>query len=512
MKNDNNKTINLSDDIKQIVIDSYGRDLNMLRLCRDHNDPLLHRDNKAVLNITLDEFVRIFDMNIDHYFLKQDQVVRFGEFCKLPLPNIIALTLKAEWELFLSGVKGYSNGTGMKLKSILEDQQLIEMYLDDFKPDKGKIFKLIQDIAGISNRDKNSGYINFFIDDLLNDNNFLIGNEQVNILYPEKDTTEKMLLYEVSESGREEYFQLKELWKVKSTELDNILLNLERRKKLNIAIENKYFKTFGNSETDKSRLKYAYEKYKIILDAMQSNPELSYRQLITLATTRLIEADRKRNDLKNKITRSLNYITVPEIKGFSSQVTNEFKDSYMQACKKLLRKLFFLLHSDTCPNYSGLSQQKKTGINNLWLELMSSTKNELCSYSPAMLLYSLPDYEQLESIYKRACEILEIDPEDYQIGDRLEFMIRKGTPIKKIVEFLKSETAGLELHLSHLELIQSEYTNEDQTQFYRNALENITEHSEKLKNEISALKNQILKLKKKISDRLNKVTANEKST
>ena len=63
----------------------------------------------------------------------------------------------------------------------------------------------------------------------------------------------------------------------------------------------------------------------------------------------------------------------------------------------------------------------------------------------------------------------------------------------------------LELHLANLELIQSEYTKEDQSQLYMIALENITAHSERLKNEIGALKKQIVKLKKKISNKFIKV-------
>ena len=67
--------------------------------------------------------------------------------------------------------------------------------------------------------------------------------------------------------------------------------------------------------------------------------------------------------------------------------------------------------------------------------------------------------------------------------------------INTILEFLTSETERLELHLANLELIQSEYTKEDQSQLYMNALENINGHSDKLKNEIAALKKQLEDLK-----------------
>ena len=227
--------------------------------------------------------------------------------------------------------------------------------------------------------------------------------------------------------------------------------------------------------------------------------------LKTISILKKIKLSEGRNEIKNKIARSLNDIEYVISDGSLSPVTTEFKNSYMQACKKLLRKLFFILHSDTCPKYSGLSAQKKTEINKLWLKLMKSTKDELYSFSPIMMLYSLPDYDQLKSIYKKACEILEINPDDFEIGNRLEFMIRKGTPIKAILEFLKSETERLELHLAHLELVQNEYTHDDQSQLYRDALANISVYSERLKSEVADLKKQITKLKKKISNGFIKV-------
>jgi len=505
MKTTINKIANLSDDIRQIVINAYGERLEMIRLCKDHHNPFLHHDKKPILNITQDEFVGIFDLNSNHFFLSPEQVFRLGEYCKLALPNIVAFMMKAEWESFLSEMAGYSIKSGLNLESILSDHNLIEMYIPDFKPDKRKILNLTSGIHYSSNTGKINTQINFFISDLLKGKNFLIENEQVGQLYPEKDITEKILLHKISEPERETYFHLKELWKLKSTELDDLLLYLERKKRVNMNLENRYYRTFSEIETEKSGLTYRVEKYKMILKIMQDQPELSYRELVKLAIDRLIETNRERNDIKTKVARSLNCIEDFIIQGSTSPVSTEFKNSYMQACKKLLRKLFFLLHSDTCPQYSGLSQQKKTEINNLWLKLMKSSKDELYSFSPAMLLYDLPDYEQLESIYKRACEILDINPDDFEPGNRLEFMIRKGTPIKEIMEFLKDETERLELLLANLELVQNEYTREDQSQLYRNALANIGAHSEKLKNEILDLKKQIIQLKKKISSVFRKV-------
>jgi len=496
------ETARLSDDIRQIFINAFGVKYEMIRMCRDHKDPLLHKDKKPVLNITQDEFVGIFNVNSNHYLLPSGQACRLGIYCRLPLPNLVALMMKAEWESFLSVMAGHLSASGAQSTGL----DLIERYGSAFKPDPGKIFKLIMSNSDDSAADITYSRIGFIINDLLEQGRFLTDNYQAGHAYSEKEITEDIFLLKIPKSQQEIYFQLKELWKTKSTELDDLLMYFERKKRLNIGLENKYFRFFGDLETEKSKFIYRLEKYKAILEIMNENTGLSYRELIRLAGEKITEAERERNDIKNKITRSHNIIDniIPE--GTAPTVTDEFKNYYMLECKRLLRKLFFLLHTDTCPNYSGLSLQKKTEINKLWLELMKSTKEEVYSFSPSMMLYSLPDYEQLQSIYRRACEILGMDPDCFETGDRLEFLIKKGAHPDKILEFLKIETEQLELHLARLELVQNEYTNEDQTQIYRSALENISIHTGKLKSAISDLKYEILKLKKQIAEEHIKVT------
>jgi len=181
-------------------------------------------------------------------------------------------------------------------------------------------------------------------------------------------------------------------------------------------------------------------------------------------------------------------------------MSNEFRETYTIACKKLLKKIYFLLHPDN-PNYQKLPTQKKERLNEMWLLLMKTTKDEFYSYTPNMLLYHLPDYEKLELIYKRVCTILGITPDMTDSGDRLEFMIKKGTPIHGIMEFLEKEIKALEQHLAYLEIAQDEYTHEVEAQFFRISMEDTSGHEENLENEILKLKDQVLILKQSISNR-----------
>jgi len=340
------KITRLSDDIRRIFINAYGENEEMMRLCRDHSDPLILHDDKPVMDITQDEFVGIFNLNANHYFLSPGQASRFGIYCKLPLPNLIALMLKAEWEQFIFKMAQNISGSKSDPGPILVNQDLVSMYILDFKPDKGRMYKWIRNNSNSTFSGLSYSQVDFLMSDLLKRKVFLSGNEQISRLYPETEITEELFLSKIPKPKQDEYIRLKELWKMKST------------------------------------------------------------------------------------------------------------------------------------------------------------KDELFSFSPSMLLYSYPDYRQLLSIYERACLILGIDPDCYDIGDRLEFMVRNGASIEAILDFLNTETVKIELHLARLEIVQDEYTNEDQTRLYSSALENINLHSDKLKADIAVLKIQIKEIKKRITGQI----------
>jgi hypothetical protein len=502
MKSTDIKITTLSEDIRQIANRAGGKKLDMLRFSRDHPQPILLRDKKPILDITQDEFVGIFDLKSNHYFLSPAQVYRAGTYCKLSLPALIALMLKAAWEIYMAELSGFLKDTSPDLGSRLKDPIWIEKLIKDFIPSRDKFYALLMDYAEGAESNTTYSKCDFYILDLLEENTFLIGNERIEELYPETFITEKMLLHRLPESQRAAYFRQKERWKLKSSELDDLLLYLERRKRTNQNMEDRYFRTFAKSEVEKSKLQYRIEKLRIILKLIPDHPNLSYREFLGLAADKMLKTDKERNDLIKIISRSLTFIGDPGLDNTDEPVTAEFRNAYMDACKKKLKKLFFLLHSDTCPNYQKLSQQKQGQINELWLQLMQGSREESYSFSQSRMLYSLPDLEKLELIYRRACEILDISPENFEVGNRLEFMISKGAPMNQILQFLNNETESFELHLAHLELIQNEYTNEDKTHFYREALNDITVHSDSLKKEIAELRDQVQNLKMKISNNL----------
>ncbi len=248
----------------------------------------------------------------------------------------------------------------------------------------------------------------FIIQDLVDGKHFLFENQTLDQLYPEEDLSEIKLLSKESKEQRENYGKAKELWLLKSTDLDDMLLLLERKKRLNLALENKYFETFGKQESDRSDVLYQLEKYTLVLKISHEQPDLSIREILRKAQDEMTDAEHERSQIRNKIARSQNKLELFVPQGGGSTATTEFKESYMKACVELLRKLYFMLHTDHCQGYQDLSPQKQTEIDDLWLQVMKHKNDELYSFSPTNMLYSMPDYEQLELIYRKACQILEL--------------------------------------------------------------------------------------------------------
>jgi hypothetical protein len=231
---------------------------------------------------------------------------------------------------------------------------------------------------------------------------------------------------------------------------------------------------------------------------MMQNPGLTFREAKKKAVMMLQDAEKERRMYQNKLSRSQNCIDsmIPADSRYTA--TTDFKKHYIEACKKLLKKIYFLLHTDTRPDIPCQTPEKKRALDDLWFRVMKTTSEEEYSFSPNMLLYNLPDYNQLEDIYLRTCKILEIDPDDFKIGNRLEFMIGKGSSMESILDFLQGDLDRLELQLANLDLVQNDYTHENQTQLYREALAHINTHTVKLESEIAELKQKMRRLRKSI--------------
>ena len=501
MKPTNTEITTLSEDILQIAQKASNKKVDMARFCIDHEDPVRLHDNLAIFNISQDEFLMVFNMNANHYFLSPGQILRFGIYFGLDLPRCIALMLKSEWESYFSVTLKSSFSADYWTVSALRDLDTIDRYIPDFKPDIGKYFEMLRDNHTDSNERITYSKVDFIISDLL-DGSFLNKNEQIDKIFPDKNISETILLAEMPVSVREEYYRLKEIWNLKMADLEDMLYLLEQKKLISQNLENDYFRTFYKSEIEKSKLEYRIEKYKMILLTMLDSPELTYRELTDIAEDKLVKARKEKNELMGKIFKSRNYIDFSSGEGPTIS-----KNAYLKDVKTLLKKIQFLTHPDTCPNYRNFSPENKAKINKLfaYVQAMKSSDEELYSYSPSMLLYHMPDYDQLLSVYMKVCKILNIDPEHFEIGNRLELLIMKGTPLDELMEFLKFETERIELQLSHLELIQSDYTNEIKARYYRDALDDQVSHAEKLRKEIAELRSQLQNYKEAIKKEFNKI-------
>jgi hypothetical protein len=55
----------------------------------------------------------------------------------------------------------------------------------------------------------------------------------------------------------------------------------------------------------------------------------------------------------------------------------------------------------------------------------------------------------------KLCSLLNVEPDLYETGNRLDFMIRTGAAISALIEFLKDDISKISLQLTSLELIRT---------------------------------------------------------
>jgi hypothetical protein len=494
MKQTHQKITPLSIDIRAAV-KNFDASVEMTRLCNDVSDPILLPDEKPVMNISQDEFVGIFDLRHNHHFLTPDQVFRVAIYCRLELPCIIALLIKSSWEIYLAEMIGYAESEKI-LEPHLTDQATLSEHLRDFIPEAHEIHQLIIQIPYDTNMTKSRENVNLIIGDLMKEAKFLKGNKLISHLFPVGDHSENSLLRKASVAQQQEYQGLKSLWKIKNAEFEDKLLLLERKKRTNINLTDRYFRTFGNLELKLASLNYKCKKFQKVLELKHFNPEGCYREILKAAIEAISAAEKKQLELRDKYSRSLNFIGGFPSEGPTNFSTNDYID-YEVACKQVLKQLYMLLHPDMY-SYKEVSEQARQKLDELWLELMQANEERLVSYSNGLLLSSQPDYYKLRSMLNKVCDILNIDVDNLKVGDQLEVLIKQGSSVKKLIEFLNSDLQSLQFHLSNLELKQYTYSNDEQTQIYREALMDLEAHREKLQSDIINATQEIVNLKAEV--------------
>jgi len=455
------KIIMLKEDLVQILDNIPGSRPDIMQFCTDHSEPLLTYDKKPVLKITQDELLGVFDSGPNHLFLRAEQIIRLAGFLKIRLPNTLALVLKAEWEYFCCEVSLFQKSRGMMLEALLIRASQHEDLMSGFQPDTGQIYKQIKTVHFDEEEKVDYGIVDLIIKELVETQYFLGANSSMDQLYPVHAFSERIMLERSNDQDKETFLRLKDLWTLRSSKLDDYLPYLEKKKQKNLNDEEDYLRNFARELNKKSDLIYDDEKYRIILGLISDYPGLSLRALINLAEERMVNQKKKRIELRKKFMRSSFLIDLPRNGDSQSGVSDSFRKKYEDKCNALIRKIKKLLHTDKTRHLKNFSKRKEEEAIDLWMELMQATSDEkIFSFSPTMLLYMLPDYDQLLSIYHRACKIVGEDPEDFEIGNRLEFMIRNGRSICEVIEFLEDELQKLEYQLGYLELKQFDYFGE----------------------------------------------------
>jgi hypothetical protein len=239
---------------------------------------------------------------------------------------------------------------------------------------------------------------------------------------------------------------------------------------------------------------------------MGEKPHLSYEELYAEAQMYLNEAKHKHEEVLANIFKSSNFIKgIPDDQNQNEAMNDLVYQEYKKAYKLLRKKVYFLLHEDKIPGFDVLPPDIKRRITNLWRELQDFINKDDYRYEPGMLGYHCPDLQRLKNIYHRTCKLRNINPEDFDWDDsnRLAFLISRGTPIESLIELFEKEIKELvEIHLPKIELEKRESMLNKQTQLYKAALNDISEHENFLKIKIEELKSTIEILDNEISGHL----------
>ena len=492
----------LSEDLKSLF-----EKTDITRLCYDHAEPFILDGRHPVLDITRDTLIGIFSGNYSsRTFLSPQQILSIINFLeakkpgKIPVKAKVALLLKSQWELYFGQVVSVCTGTEVNITGKFKDRSSIELYGKNWKPD----FRVIE--TGLT--PQRSGKINLLISEFVRTFSFLMpvgdflqGNSKT-------IPTEAVLLFKAEAEIAERYNASKIIWVDKLAVLDNLLYKIDQIKTMGRNWCRKYYDQFATQLSEIAELIYQNETKEILLRLSKENPVLSYEELEEEAQQFLFEAKKMREVVAENIFKSRNYWKVPDNYQSHSQGMNEqiFQD-YQKTYKSLKRKTYFLLHHDQIPGFNLLSDDIKTKIKDLLTELQAFIEMDEYRYQPNNFFYNHPDLVKLKDIYLRACLIRNVEPDlDFDDNSRLDFLISQGYSIEQLIELMEKESSEIsEIHLPGLELEKRAQLSDPQTNFYKEALDDIALHEDYLKNKAEQLRTEIESLNQQIEMQLNTI-------
>jgi len=484
-----------------------------------------------------------WNYNDNHVFPPTDDLIRLGIFMHLDVYRLLALALKGKWEEFFAReICEWRANVGKNLSELLQEEDKMEEALSRFNPDTRELLSLLLDHANIditrtkSRLGQDTGHglqtIDTVVEDLMEklpqygvgwliearyspdafdtlvqtmllNKMHWVATESGELHHFKKHAVEEIAVCTQGTDGeRHSYWRLNQARIQLLMNLDDVYLQVEGIRLQNEATHRKYLSVFGEHEIalrEASFRRYELEQ-RILLK--RADPKLSSDELDEQIQQKIDEMIRQLDELKD----AAQFATLMDEKnqiwgeaaqalGFSKPLADEDKAAYIEKCKKILRKIYLLIHPDRLKNdpvYEDLTSKQRKELEDILNRVLEIKGSDLPPGTFIESRYRSP--AALQEILDRVRSILEnaginLDPGLEIKGDtlpeRLEWLEKS---IDLVEGYIRSAKLELQALMSDEDIQQkrSIISNEDKHDDIKKEMEEQTGQYRKMAEELEA--------------------------
>jgi len=298
-------------------------------------------------------------------------VISLGNRLGRDLHQALALAIKWDWERQLDKERRHQTGMRLAMKGPAMGALDTVFCKAGFTLDANQLFQTFQDHGHWAHR---SGYSSLTFGVLVKEMVLLelyaFSNDSRELEdYIQRQTRSLELLDSRTEGEKAAYWTAKEDFIDCSKRLDEPLMSVERYRVRNANIRWQWMKTFGKSYFELKKQSIRFENAKMRMDLLEINPQLTYAELVQLASESEAEKEKALNALSREV------LSAP---GFEKTILMDDAGEtdfikHQQNLKTIFRKIFLLIHPDrlcTNPMYENLTASQKKRLEHLWHEVM----------------------------------------------------------------------------------------------------------------------------------------------
>ncbi len=457
--------------IRQALLCNEGE--GCLRLLEGDGGPGF--DGEPVVDIPRGRSRKIFEYGTVHTFPTDEDLDRICAFFAQDFYPSANFLLKGCFEQHCASEAGFKQGGHECMRDILcpvNNSQQFAAFQWSFKPDIAKLYTL----PWLNEKAQAQGYETLeqfegLVEHMMASNIYLLSIADSDFqAFVAEEQERQRLVQEGTAEERGRYWFLKREWLSLLRKTDAMAEQVESERLKHAEVQRQWLSLFGSLELELEELncRRSYLERAILLK--KARPGAAETDITEQLAEQEREQSRKISELRRQVTMAP-LLDKSSMEG--TTVSPGQLDEEQEACKRLMRKIRMLLHTDrleTDPAYQKLGEAERQQLHEMLLEAVSIKPYEL-GIPKKFARYDMRTQQGLRHVLRQIESILQLSEVDITVSADI-----KGDSLQDKLRWLSSEISILTSILLNDDARLQSFAEDEENQRKQSVIENESVH------------------------------------